>query len=209
MGRHRRVSDTRLARRSLCWGNGEDEPFSRRLAARRVGAWRTSILRYLASGRCSAASACRGREGRRENRQVDRIDQIEIVESTPSIERLRLKMIELEFTRDVIPSLTFQAIDATKVKLVAKPRAVALIERIPRRAVASLFAWVGVVENQLGLSSAASANSFRCKAFAPAVGRFASESSRSRMILVRPASSIRSAGVNVSWISLSINSNRR
>lgn len=55
------------------------------------------------------------------------IDQIEIVELSRRIDRLRLKMIEIEFALDLTPRFTFQAIDAAKIKLVAKPRAVAFV----------------------------------------------------------------------------------
>jgi len=58
------------------------------------------------------------------------IDQIEIVELSSGIERLRLEMVEIEFARDLPPRFTFQAIDATKVKLVAKPRAVAFVMKL-------------------------------------------------------------------------------
>ena len=126
------------------------------------------------------------------------IDQIEIVESSPGIDRLRLEMIEVKFARDLPPRFTFQTIDTAKVKLVAKPRTVAFVGRVPRRAVASFFALVGVVENQFSFSWAAISSSFRCNAFAPSIGRFASDSSCSRMILVRPANSTLSAGARVS-----------
>jgi hypothetical protein len=55
------------------------------------------------------------------------IDQIEIVEPSLGIDRLRLEVIEIKFARDMPPRFTFQAVDATKIKLVAKPRAIAFV----------------------------------------------------------------------------------
>ena len=65
------------------------------------------------------------------------IDQIEIVESPLRIQRLRPYMIQIEVGRDLPPRLAFQAIDATKTKFVAEPRAVGVVTCIPRWPVAA------------------------------------------------------------------------
>lgn len=49
------------------------------------------------------------------------IDEIQIIEPLVRMERLRLKMIEFKFARDLSPRFSLQAIDATAQKLIAKP----------------------------------------------------------------------------------------
>src|SRR5260370_29386325 len=138
-----------------------------------------------------------------------RIDPVQVNQSQLRIERLRLEVIELEFERDLAPRLPLQAIHTAKCKLVAQPRSIAFVRGVARRPMASRFLGLWVVENQSDSPVDLSFSSLRCRARAPCIGRFVSDSTCSRIIRVRPANSMLSGVVSDPWISLSISSNRR
>ena len=123
------------------------------------------------------------------------IDEIWVFDRKVGAKPLRLKVINVEFTRDMAPLFALQAVHAAKGELVPQPRAIRFIIRITARSVATMAEPVGIIEYQSDVRSCWPVpSSCRCSRLAPSSGSVSSVSQQARISSVRRASSIASSG---------------